>query len=225
MSQQQPAAEVTTTTSVTEKTGGDGAVLCRVVREEVVWEGQWLRMKHVIWSDPTGRERVWESLERTNHSKAPMDAVEIIAIVKRKEAPNTVLLVRQFRPAAGSYCIEFPAGLCDANEPPETTALRELKEETGYTGKVVDISHSLLFGMAVSSTSCAVATIHIDGDAEENKQPAQELDDGEYVEVLEAPVNGLLEYLKGWYDKGDTIIDGKIWSIAQTLAKPHLFLD
>ena len=33
--------------------------------------------------------------------------------------------------------IEFPAGLVDPNETLEESALRELKEETGYLGEVV----------------------------------------------------------------------------------------
>lgn len=33
--------------------------------------------------------------------------------------------------------IEVPAGLMDPDESPETCALRELKEETGYVGELV----------------------------------------------------------------------------------------
>jgi ADP-ribose pyrophosphatase len=36
--------------------------------------------------------------------------------------------------------LEFPSGLIDANEKPEEAALRELKEETGYVGKVTSVS-------------------------------------------------------------------------------------
>lgn len=34
-------------------------------------------------------------------------------------------------------CIEVPAGLVDAGEGAEQSAVRELKEETGYVGEVV----------------------------------------------------------------------------------------
>lgn len=43
---------------------------------------------------------------------------------------KSIILVKQYRPPLGKYLIEFPAGLSDENESPETTALRELKEET-----------------------------------------------------------------------------------------------
>ena len=44
-----------------------------------------------------------------------------------------VLLIRQFRHATGDYLWEIPAGRRDADETPEATALRELREETGYS--------------------------------------------------------------------------------------------
>ena len=47
-----------------------------------------------------------------------------------------ILLQKQFRPPVGRVCIEVPAGLSDAGEAPEKCALRELKEETGYSGTV-----------------------------------------------------------------------------------------
>ncbi len=43
-----------------------------------------------------------------------------------------VLLIRQYRHAAGCELIEVPAGKLDPGESPETCARRELEEETGY---------------------------------------------------------------------------------------------
>jgi ADP-ribose pyrophosphatase len=43
-----------------------------------------------------------------------------------------VVLVRQFRYAAGETLLEVPAGTIDPGETPEETAGRELVEETGY---------------------------------------------------------------------------------------------
>ncbi|HKX46760.1 MAG TPA: NUDIX hydrolase [Planctomycetota bacterium] len=43
-----------------------------------------------------------------------------------------VLLIRQYRYAAGGTIYEVPAGKLDAGEAPETCARRELEEETGY---------------------------------------------------------------------------------------------
>jgi ADP-ribose pyrophosphatase len=43
-----------------------------------------------------------------------------------------VLLIRQYRHATGDFLWEIPAGRRDGEEAAETTARRELQEETGY---------------------------------------------------------------------------------------------
>jgi ADP-ribose pyrophosphatase len=45
---------------------------------------------------------------------------------------DDVLLLRQFRHAAGRWLVEAPAGKLDPGEPPESCARRELEEETGH---------------------------------------------------------------------------------------------
>lgn len=44
-----------------------------------------------------------------------------------------LLLVRQYRHGSGEYCWEVPGGLVDAGEEPAQAALRELREEAGYS--------------------------------------------------------------------------------------------
>lgn len=43
-----------------------------------------------------------------------------------------IVLIRNYRVAAGRVLLEVPAGTREPGEAPETTALRELTEETGY---------------------------------------------------------------------------------------------
>lgn len=56
------------------------------------------------------------------------DWVEILALT----ADNKIILVRQFRPALGTFTLELPSGYIDSGETPEEAAVRELLEETGY---------------------------------------------------------------------------------------------
>jgi ADP-ribose pyrophosphatase len=49
-----------------------------------------------------------------------------------------LLLLRQFRYAAGGYIYEIPAGRLDGDEAPESCAARELKEETGCTAARIE---------------------------------------------------------------------------------------
>jgi ADP-ribose pyrophosphatase len=46
-------------------------------------------------------------------------------------SPDRVLLIRQFRHAAGGHILEVPAGKLDPGESPERCAVRELEEEAG----------------------------------------------------------------------------------------------
>ncbi len=48
-----------------------------------------------------------------------------------------MVMIRQFRKPAEKVIFEAPAGKIDPGEAPEVTAVRELKEETGYVAKDV----------------------------------------------------------------------------------------
>jgi len=51
-----------------------------------------------------------------------------------------VVFVRQFRFGTNDLTLEVPGGMCDAGELPRVSALRELREETGYaTEDLVDL--------------------------------------------------------------------------------------
>jgi ADP-ribose pyrophosphatase len=55
-----------------------------------------------------------------------------------------LLLLRQYRYAAGGYIYEIPAGRLDEGESPEECAARELKEETGCTAEKLEPMTSML---------------------------------------------------------------------------------
>lgn len=46
-----------------------------------------------------------------------------------------IMLIKQFRHAAGGYLYEVPAGKLEKDESPEECAVRELREETGCTAQ------------------------------------------------------------------------------------------
>ena len=61
------------------------------------------------------------------------------AVVPLLDGPGSadpqVVLIRQYRYAAGGAIYEIPAGRLDPGEPPEACARRELEEETGYRAR------------------------------------------------------------------------------------------
>jgi ADP-ribose pyrophosphatase len=86
-----------------------------------------LDVDHVRFPNGTEGE-----LEMIRHSGASA----ILPVVGRlSDANPTVLLIRQYRYAAGGFLFEVPAGRLDAGELPEACATRELREETGCTAE------------------------------------------------------------------------------------------
>ena len=85
---------------------------------QTMWEGKYIRaMKR-------GR---WEYVSRTNS----VGAAVILA-----EHEGKVILVEQYRVPVGARCLELPAGLVgdeEAHATVESTAIKELEEETGFT--------------------------------------------------------------------------------------------
>jgi ADP-ribose pyrophosphatase len=52
--------------------------------------------------------------------------------VVARPSPDEVILIRQYRHAAGRELVEIPAGTLHAGEDPRECAIRELEEEAGY---------------------------------------------------------------------------------------------
>uniref|UniRef100_A0A6G1RFC9 Nudix hydrolase 5 n=1 Tax=Hypotaenidia okinawae TaxID=2861861 RepID=A0A6G1RFC9_9GRUI len=110
-----------------------------VLKEEVIVERKWLKLEETTYTDPFGKTRTWETVKRTGNRKGvSADGVAVIAVLQRTLHYDCIVLVKQFRPPINSYCLEFPAGLIEENETAESAALRELEEETGYKGEVVE---------------------------------------------------------------------------------------
>jgi len=62
------------------------------------------------------------------------------AVILAVTNENKIILVKQFRYPFQDYLWELPAGKLDEGEAPLECALRELKEETGYSaGKIVKL--------------------------------------------------------------------------------------
>jgi len=55
-----------------------------------------------------------------------------------------VLLVRQYKHGVAQIVTELPAGMIDADETPAACAVRELLEETGYTGSPPEFVRTFL---------------------------------------------------------------------------------
>lgn len=92
-----------------------------------------------------------ETFERTFVSTP--GAVATVAVTDDGE----VLLVSQYRASLGAVIQEIPAGMRDVEgEDPSVTALRELKEETGYAATGVEFLGTCLSSPGVTDSSVDV---------------------------------------------------------------------
>lgn len=103
------------------------------------------------------------------------------------------VFVRQFRVAADSLLLECPAGKIDGEEDPEVAIRRELREEVGFlSGKLERLTEFWSSpGFCKERMTCYLASEAELGDG-------QELDEGEFLEVVRVPAEeGLAMALDG----------------------------
>ena len=195
---------------------------CKIEEVKSVYKGKWLDTRLIKYVDPVGVKRDWEAcgfIKQNRDVKLP-DSVQVIAILQRNLHHNCFVLVEQFRPPIGCYSIEFPAGfVSEEDSSVQAAALRELHEETGYTGTIaagdhLDVPVSLEPGCLTSN----ITNVHvlIDGDNPQNINCKQHLDEGEFVKVLIFPVRNILHHLNQYIsDKNEKyVIDSKLYCFA-----------
>lgn len=61
------------------------------------------------------------------------------AVMAALTEDKKLIMVRQYRKPAGKVILEVPAGKIDPGEKPLDAAIRELKEETGYTASKMEL--------------------------------------------------------------------------------------
>jgi len=103
---------------------------------------------------------------------------------------ETIVLERQFRYPKKRHFIEIPAGKLEPGEPPLDTAKRELVEECGFEAaewwKIATLDPSIGYSTEV---------IHLYG-ARGLKHVGAALDVGEHLQVFEAKVADVLEWIR-----------------------------
>ena len=130
----------------------------RAHEDEVVHQWAMFRLLRRRVTSPAG-----EDFERTFVSTP--GAVATVAVTDAGE----VIFVNQYRATLNSFVREIPAGMRDIEgEDPATTAVRELKEETGYTAGTIERLGTCLSSPGVTDSSVEVylATGLVAGDAE-----------------------------------------------------------
>ena len=95
--------------------------------QETVYEGHLFRViKEKV--------RIHNGQERDREIVVHPGAVALVVV----DNDGKLILVRQYRRAAGRVLLEIPAGTREQGEDPETCAVRETQEETGYRPRKVE---------------------------------------------------------------------------------------
>ncbi|KAI7818897.1 NUDIX hydrolase domain-like protein [Gamsiella multidivaricata] len=215
----------------------------KIISDEKRGNGRWLSLHEVKFTDPSGTERGWEVCRRISpgskegriNSGPSIDAVDVITIIKNSRGEAThVALVIQYRPAMGTYTIEFPSGLVDAEEHVSEAALRELEEEVGFSVKyghsvkVINTFDPIAYEPGITnSCSCAVV-VEVVMEQEQlfgpNSMRNPSLEEDEWsLQVAILPLQGLLKTLQelqfsvGGYSK--LVLDSRLytWALGREL--------
>ncbi|MFA6569004.1 MAG: NUDIX hydrolase [Victivallales bacterium] len=184
-------------------------VKAEVLTKKRLASGEWLFLEEILYRDTHGLERKWESASRVRKTGA-------VAIVATMKPSGRLILVRQFRPPAEGHVIEFPAGLIDEKETPEMASIRELFEETGYSGKITCVTPPLYSSPGLSGESVHLVHMEIDETDLKNRNPETDFDEGEHIETFLITPKELGAFLKAAYGKGDRL-DAKLMCFAEGL--------
>lgn len=162
----------------------------KTIRSEKKYNGRVLNLRVDTIKTFDGGESTREIIEHPG-------AVAIIAIT----SDDKIVMVRQYRKPVEEALLEIPAGKIEKNEEHSKTAKRELKEETGYEARHIELLFSYYSSPGVSDEKIYLYI------ARELTSGETDFDDNEHIETEEYSIDDLLKMISsGEIKDGKTII-------------------
>jgi ADP-ribose pyrophosphatase len=173
----------------------------RVVDSETLIEGRLLTFRRDTVLDADGERRTREVVVHPG-------GVAVLALT----ADRRLLLVRQYRHAVRSVCLEVPAGTLDRHpggttEDPAAAARRELAEETGFVADSWRLLGRFYTtpGFTTEEMHLYLATDLREGDGGSGP------DAGEHLELVSLPVDDVLERAEAGEIRDAKTLVGVLW--------------
>lgn len=145
---------------------------------DIGYENPWIRVEHNLVTTPGGSDGIYGVVRFKNRA---------VGVVPIDDTDHT-WLVGQYRYALDLFSWEMPAGGCPQDEELETTALRELREETGLVSTKLT---PLLSGVHLSnSVTDEIAWVYIATGLEPGEAQPEDTED---LAVRRLPVAEAIE--------------------------------
>lgn len=167
----------------------------KLLRSQIVFQNRWCQVRQDEVELPNGQ------FINDYFVNVRPDIALVFPLTKNQE----IVFVRQYRHGVREILLELPAGTFKADEEtPESAAMRELKEETGYTCERL-LKLATLYDNPVKDTN----TIHLFFAADVEKTEQQILDLTEEIEIVLIPISQVLEKITS----GEICVAGTVAAI------------
>lgn len=198
--------------------------LSNIISHSTQYTGNWLSLKTVSVEVSGKKLENYEYIEYNPAKKfnKNLNGVSIAPLIKYQTTNKIkIVVVANFRPPINNYILEFPGGFVE-NDSYEVDAFRELKEETGYTGKTILNKPQTLpcfYDSWKSKENGRLLIIEIDGDDEKNQNPPQKLEKDEVIKVFLLDFNSKLpEQISELSEKHGFAVSDQLYTFALGLS-------
>jgi len=168
----------------------------QTIESNEVFSGRLVKLRVDKVRLPDGRETTREVVVHRG-------AVAVVPVTD----DGKVILVRQYRQAAGEVLMEIPAGTLEPGEDPADCARREVQEEVGYRSDDL----SLLF-RSYLAPGYSTEMLHTFV-ARKLTRVGADRDADEFIEVVEAPIDDALRFIETGSIKDAKTICGILMAI------------
>lgn len=156
--------------------------------------------RHLLWTETTREPVLATPIYTINRSSRVADDgrradyyvmdspdwANIVALVDDEAGRRCFVMVRQFRHGTMRVELEFPGGVVDEGEDPADAVVRELREETGYVAREVELIGDVCPNPALMDNRCYTFVTHAVSGTHRS------LDANEIIDVELVPVDDLL---------------------------------